>query len=123
MLTQPPLIVMQHIRPQLSLNRMGGQRGDTAWIDAQRRSARAHFLLLADLKLAIVSNEERTETALRRFRAGELADAGIETANALFLGVAADGAPTFAAVLSAADMARLSGAVEQLSTLVDLRSL
>lgn len=123
MLTQPPLIVMQHIRPQLSLNRMGGQRGDTARIDAQRTSPQARYILLADLKLAIVSNEERTEAALRRFRAGELADAGIGIADAVFLGVAADGAPTFAAVLSAAEMARLAGGVEQLGTLVDLRSL
>ena len=66
MLTPPP-IVMSHIRPQLSLNRKGERRAGRDWIDGLRLAPSARYILLADLKLAIVSDVERTQTRLRFF--------------------------------------------------------
>ena len=123
MLTQPPLIVMQHIRPQLSLNRMGGQRSNAASIDALRAAPGARYLLIADLRFAIVSNEDRTQTALRTFDSGTLGSLGVNVGDAFFLGVGVDSAPIFATALSAAELAAMGGTAEQLGPLVDLRSL
>jgi NAD+ diphosphatase len=121
--TQPPLIAIQHIRPQLSLNRMGGQRGNTPSIDALRAAPSARYLLIADLKFAVVSNEDRTDTTLRTFDSPMLASLGVDVRKAFLLGVAADGAPLFAVALSAADLASMGSTGDQLAPLVDLRSL
>jgi NAD+ diphosphatase len=123
MQTQPMPLSMRHIRPQLSLDRMGGQRGQAAVIDARRNAAETRYILLADLKLAVVSNAERTQTALRRFTAEALGEFGVETKHASFLGVAEDGTPIFAAALNASQLAALPEAAERLAPLVDLRSL
>jgi NAD+ diphosphatase len=119
---QPTPLTMHHIRPQLSLDRMGGQRNRPGWIEARRAAPEARYLLLADLKLAIVSNAERTQTALRRFTADALTGLGVDVTTALFLGIGTDEVPVFAAVLHASQLAALPGA-EQLAPLVDLRSL
>jgi NAD+ diphosphatase len=121
--TQPSPIVMQHIRPQLSLDRLGGQRGNAASIDALRAAPSARYLLIADLKFAVVSNEDRTETKLRTFDSWTLGNLGLNVRDAFLLGVGADGAPTFAVSLSAAEIAAMGAAAEQFAPLVDLRSL
>ena len=116
-------IAMHHILPQLSLDRRGGQRGDAAYLDALRARADARYLLLANLKLAIRSDEARTHTALRSFTAAELADVRLDVADVLFLGVQPDGVPVFAVSLEAHMLAAMGSAAARLDPLVDLRSL
>ncbi len=123
MLTQPPFIVMQHIRPQLSLDRRGGQRGDAASIEALRLRADARYFLLANLKLAISSDEARTATALRSFTAQDLADVRLDVVDVLFLGVDPSGAPVFGVPLEAHMLAALGNAADRFAPLVDLRTL
>jgi NAD+ diphosphatase len=118
--TQPPATLMRHIQPQLSLNRWGERRADREWIDSQRTAADARYILLVDLKLAIVSNEERTQTRLRYFAGGALISLGVKLSDTFFLGVAEDGAPCFAAALAPTQIA---DAAERFAPLVDLRSL
>jgi NAD+ diphosphatase len=122
--TQTTPLTMRHIRPQLSLDRKGGQRNQRDWIEARRNAPEARYILLADFKLAVISNADRTQTALRQFTSSELAAFGLEPKHAFFLGMAeADAVPLFAAVLNASQLAALSGEAERLSPLVDLRSL
>jgi NAD+ diphosphatase len=122
MQTQPQLTI-HHIRPQLSLDREGGRRNQAGWIEARRSAPETRTILLADLKLAVVSNAERTHTALRHFTADELAGLGVNPKMSFFLGVGGDDAPVFAAVLNASQLAALPGGSEQLNPLIDLRSL
>jgi NAD+ diphosphatase len=121
--TEPSAILMHHIRPQLSLDRLGGQRGNAAAIEALRAHPDARFILLANLKLAVRSDEARTQTALRGFTAAELADVRLDVADVLFLGVEPGGAPVFAVALEAHMLAALGSAADQFAPLVDLRSL
>jgi NAD+ diphosphatase len=121
--THPSSIAMHHIPPQLNLDRASARRGDAAWIESQRRDPEARYLLVADLKLAVVSNAERTQTALRRFAAQELAGVRLDIADMLFLGVAGSGAPCFAAALGPHQLAAMRSAIEQFAPFVDLRSL
>ena len=122
MQTQPPLN-LHHILPQLSLDRMGGQRHQATMIEARRASPEARYILLADLKLAVVSNAERTQTALRRFTVEEVMRFGLNVKAASFLGMATDDAPIFVAALNASQLAGLPDGGEQLAPLIDLRSL
>jgi NAD+ diphosphatase len=123
-MAQPAAIVMPTIRPQLALNRMGEKRGDRAWLDGLRTSPEARYVLLADLKLAVVSNAERTQTRLRTLRgANEVLDCGVALRDALFLGLAEDGAPWFAAPLVSSQGAAGTQAAERYAPFVDLRSL
>lgn len=122
-MTDRPPIKLAHIAAQTVLNRAGEKRNDQDWIDAQRKALNARFYLLIDLKLAIRSDPDRTNTLLRVFSAGELERLGIETAGAYFLGIGHDDSPVFAAALSVADAAALPGSADAAAPLVDLRSL
>lgn len=120
----PPFdIAVEHIGAQLSLDRMGERREDEAWIAAQRASPEARVYVLADLKLAVVSDPERTSAALRAFSPAELAGLGLGTGGASFLGVTEDGAPRFSLALSQGQAAALTGGAEALGPLADLRTL
>jgi NAD+ diphosphatase len=119
----PSQIVMRHITPQLSIDRKGGQRGNAAAIDKLRHLPEARFLLIADLKFAVVSNPERTETALRLFTREMLEAIGCNMLESFFLGIAEDGSPRFGAAISAAHLAAMGAGAEDLSPLIDLRSL
>lgn len=120
---QDPNIVMRHIRPQLTLNRMGERRGDAAWLDGLKTSAEARFILLADLKLAVLSNPDRTETRLRFFSKTELDEAGLGLAEVYFLGITDAETPIFASALPAARTPHLADFTAHLAPLVDLRTL
>ena len=122
-MSQPSPIQMQHIRPQLTLNRLGERRRDAAWLDGLRASPKARYILLADLKLAITSNADRTETRLRGFAGPEIADAGVGLGDTCFLGLDDDAAPLFAASITSTRSAHMAIAAERLAPLVDLRSL
>jgi NAD+ diphosphatase len=122
-MTERSPISMRHIAPQTVLNRMGEKRGDKAWLEAQLASPDARFFLLIDLKLAIASAPDRTNTRLRFFTAGELRDAGIDPSASYFLGVAGDGAPVFALALTPVGALLPPGGPSSFEPLVDLRSL
>ncbi len=119
---QPP-IPMHHIAAQTAIGRMAEKRRDRTWLEAQQTSRNARFYLLIDLKFAIESDSDRTNTRLRAFKAGELSAAGIETGGAYFLGASEEGVPLFALALSPGDAARLPAGPEAFAPLVDLRTL
>ncbi len=122
-MTDRSAIRMQHIAAQTAVNRMGEKRRDAAWIDAQRASGAAQFYLVIDLKFAITSRDDHTNTHLRAFSAMDLRRVGIDPSGGFFLGVREDGAPLFAVALSQAEAAVLKGGPDILAPLVDLRSL
>jgi NAD+ diphosphatase len=121
-MARPP-ITMHHIAAQTAMNRMGEKRRDQEWLDALRISPDARYVLLIDLKFAITSDPDRTNTRLRTFAANDLAEVPVNLAEAYFLGVGEDGAPVFALALSPADATRLPGGGETFGPLVDLRTL
>jgi NAD+ diphosphatase len=121
--THPSSIAMHHIPPQLSLDRAGARRGDAAWIEGLHGHPEARYILVADLKLAVVSTAERAETVLRSFTAQELAGVRLDIADVLFLGLAGNGAPHFAVALGPHQLAAMHSAIEQFAPFVDLRSL
>jgi NAD+ diphosphatase len=122
-MTDRPPISMQHIAPQTVLDRMGEKRPDRAWIEAQRVSPDARFHLLIDLKFAIRSNPDRTNTHLRSFTAAELTNAGIDPSGSYFLGVDESAVPVFAVAVSGPDSMTLPGGADAFAPLVELRSL
>ena len=60
---------------------------------------------------------------MRRYTAADLAALRVPVKDAFLLGIGADGAPTFAATLSASDLAAMGAAAERFAPLVDLRTL
>ena len=121
-MARPP-ITMHHISAQTFMNRMGEKRRDEEWLDARRISPDARYLLLIDLKFAVTSDPDRTNTRLRMFAPEELAELPVPLAEGYFLGARDDGAPIFALTLSPADATRLFGDGEAFAPLVDLRTL
>lgn len=122
MMTRPPM-TMHHIPAQTAMNRMGEKRRDREWLAALRISPEARYVLLIDLKFAIVSHPGQTNARLRMVSAKDLADLPVNLAEAYFLGVGDDGAPVFALALSPLDATRLPGGAEAFAPLVDLRTL
>jgi NAD+ diphosphatase len=118
-----PPITMHHIAAQTAMNRMGEKRREQEWLDARRISADARYILLIDLKFAITSDADRTNTHLRMFAPDELAEVPVNLAEAYFLGVSDDDTPVFGLALSPADATRLPGGGEAFAPLVDLRTL
>ena len=102
---------------------MSEKRRDREWLAAQRISPEARYMLLIDLKFAVTSEPDRTNTRLRMFAARELEGMPVDLAEAYFLGVGDDGAPIFALALSPLDATRLPGGSEAFAPLVDLRTL
>ena len=89
---------MHHIAAQTHMNRMGEKRRDQEWLDTQRISPEARYILLIDLKFAITSDADRTNTRLRMLTPDELAEVPVDLAEAYFLGVGDHGAAIFALV-------------------------
>lgn len=122
-MTDRPPIKLLHIAAQTRLDRAGEKRQDPQWVDARRSSPRARFYLLIDLRFAITSEPDRTNTRLRQFSAQELKEHGVETGAAYFLGLDGEDVPVFAAALTLADAAQMPGIADIAAPLVDLRSL
>jgi NAD+ diphosphatase len=122
-MTSRPPIAMHHIAAQTGMDRMSEKRRDEAWLAARRISPEARYMLLIDLKFAIASDADRTNTRLRMVTARDLAGMPVDLAEAYFLGVGDDGAPVFALALSPLDATRLPGGGEAFAPLVDLRTL
>lgn len=105
-----------------NLDRRAEKRADEAWITARLNDPTSRFLLLADLNLAVDSSPDRTETAIRWYDPAAITALGLDPSAALFLGCDDKGA-VFALSLDIAEMAALSGGMDGLKPLVDLRSL
>lgn len=111
----------QSFPPIPSLDRISSRRGERDLLNALHGDARARFLVIAGSRAAIVSSEDRRQAAVRWFRAEELAEYGLVTREALFLGVELrTGAGHFAVVLSEVEA---EATADGLKPLVDLRSL
>ena len=116
-------IVVRHIAPQTRLDRRGEKRRDRDWIAAQRHAPDACYCVLVDQKPAVVSDPDRTNTRLRRFRPEELVELGINVDDAYFLGQQENGAAFFMVSVSAGDAACFPAGPDAIAPLVDLRTL
>jgi NAD+ diphosphatase len=106
------------------LDRQGMRRTDEAYLVQLMAHVDARFMVLADQKPVIRSNEARTEVALRWLTRGDLERAGLPVADALFLGVTRDtGAGRFAISVTEHRTRHAPGAIELLRPIVDLRTL
>jgi NAD+ diphosphatase len=105
------------------LDRVAMRRSDAEFVKAKLAASGARVLLLADLKPVIRSNAERTTARLAWFSSQELAGFGLPVADALFLGVDAAGNGHFALAVTEHRTRLVSGAIETLRPIVDLRSL
>ncbi|MBS0240622.1 MAG: NAD(+) diphosphatase [Proteobacteria bacterium] len=108
------------------LDRMSAKRADKEWVDAQRRSDKARFLAMVDLK-PVIEPAPAGEAAPSRIKWLSRADVtrlGLPEDGALFLGLTRDTAvPHFAIAVSDHQARTIAGAVEVLRPAVDLRSL
>ena len=123
MLTQPPPIVMDHIRPQLSVDRKGGQRGDAAWIESLHGEPATRYILLADLKLAVAPDGGESAGALRRLTASDLSAVRLDLADVLFLGFDAEGGAVFSVALPPHLVTAYASALQAFGPFTELRSL
>ena len=106
------------------LDRQGMKRSDEAYLASIAARADARFLVLADQKPVIHSNEARTEASIRWYSRESLEKLGLPTVDALFLGVdRKTGAGHFAISVTEHRTRNVPGAVESLRPIVDLRGL
>ena len=106
------------------LDRQSSRRGDDAYLAALKADPAARFLMLADSKPIIVSNEARDRTGIRWFTAAEIAALQLPLDEAMFLGVDhATGAGRFALAFTEHRVRYAPGAMEVTRPIVDLRSL
>jgi NAD+ diphosphatase len=111
------------------LDRQSSKRGDEAYLAGLKARDDARFLLLADFKPIINSNEARTEASIRWFSGAELAPLELPTDDAMFLGVEPagsgqrGGAGRFALAFTEHRVRYAPGAMEVTRPIVDLRSL
>lgn len=106
------------------LDRASHRRGDAAYIEALRQAPGARFVLLADLKPLISSNEDRTKGSIRWLTPAELAQFQLPVTDALFLGLdTASGEGRFALSFTEHRVRYAPGAMEALRPLVDLRTV
>ena len=111
------------IGPEPHLDRRAEKRGNTHWIASQRRAPESRYLLLADLSLCVISDAERTRTAIRWYSAEALEALGGNIEESLFLGTDTDDRAIFAHALSPGDISALPGGLDGIKPAVDLRSL
>ena len=105
------------------LDRHGPKRADADFVKAKLEAPGSRFLILADLKPVIRSNAGRTEAKLAWFSRDDLAQFGLPTADAMFLGVDDRGNASFAIAVTEHRTRNVPGAIEKLRPIVDLRSL
>lgn len=108
----------------LLLDRESQKRGDSGYLGGLATAAEARFLVLVEEKPVIVSNADRTETAIRWFTPAELQGLGLGDLPAIFLGVERQSrAGRFALALAVEEAARTPDLQQTLSPAVDLRTL
>lgn len=108
----------------MSIDRAAARRSDAAFVEGLRNAPAARFMVLADQKPVVVSNDERTASHVRWFAKGQLEELGLPVAEAMFLGVdRADGAGCFAVAVSEHRVRNAPGSLAVMRPIVDLRSL
>ena len=105
------------------LDRLGPKRSDAEFLKSKLEAPGARFLVLADLKPVIRSNAQRTEAKLAWFSRADLAEFGLPSAEAMFLGADNEGNGHFALAVTEHRTRNVPGAIEKLRPIVDLRSL
>ncbi len=106
------------------LDRVSGKRADTDWVNEQRASAAARFMVLCDLKPVIVPGADRSVGALKWLSRAEVTRLGLPEDGAMLLGLSRDaGVPHFALAMTQAQAGTFAAAAEHLAPAVDLRSL
>jgi NAD+ diphosphatase len=106
------------------LDRQSGRRSDAAFLKDLLARADARFLVLADAKPVIRSNQTRTEASIRWLSRPELDGVGLPVNDPLFLGTEpASGAGRFAVAVTEHLTRNLPGALDVLRPIVDLRTL
>ena len=105
------------------LDRLGPKRSDAEFLKSKLEAPGARFLVLADLKPVIRSNAQRTEAKLAWFSRADLAEFGLPSAEAMFLGADNEGNGHFALAVTEHRTRNVPGAIEKLRPVVDLRSL
>lgn len=112
------------LRTTTRFDRQGMKRPDEAYITALRTAASSRYVVMADTKPVITSNEARTVADLRWFTAAQLRALGLGLDEAIFLGIdRSTGAGHFALALTEATATTLPDAGNLFKPLVDLRSL
>lgn len=106
-----------------ALDRASHLRTNTEWQVARREDSGSQFLLLIDLKPAILANEVKTETRLRWFSHDELAAFGLAEQPVNFLGIDGTGRAHFAMPITEHRARLVPGGPFILKPYVDLRSL
>ncbi len=116
------IIAKPKFTAQTSLNRLSEKRGDVAYIERALAASNARALLLADLKIPIVSSDDRASAKLRW-----LTPSGINALTFqpefIFLGEDGAGTPVFCCNLAGHEVIRCEYELVRLQPLVDLRSL
>ena len=106
------------------LDRLSHRRCDAAFIEALSKAPEARFLVLADQKPIIVSDDARTRAGIKWFTRTELVDLGLPVDEALFLGVDREaGAGHFALAITEHRVRVSPGATTVLRPIVDLRAI
>jgi NAD+ diphosphatase len=106
------------------LDRQSHKRTDAAYLEKLAAAPVARFLVLADTKPVIRSNEARTEASIRWFTRKDLETLGLPVADAYFLGVeGASGGGRFAIAVSEHRARNAPGGLDVMRPIVDLRTL
>jgi NAD+ diphosphatase len=106
------------------LDRQSDKRSDADYIAQKMNAADARFMVLADYKPVIWSNDERTDGGIRWFEREDLQKFGLPVQDAFFLGVVPEtGAGRFAVAATEHRVRNAPGGLEKLRPIVDLRSL
>ncbi|MEO1709683.1 MAG: NAD(+) diphosphatase [Pseudomonadota bacterium] len=110
------------------LDRQSEKRSDADYIAERLAAPDARFMVLADHKPVIWSNDERTEGGIRWFASDELRKFGLPVQDAVFLGVTKSDAPDagaarFSVACTEHRVRNAPGGLEHLRPIVDLRSL
>jgi NAD+ diphosphatase len=106
------------------LDRQSDKRADADYIAQKMNAADARFMVLADYKPVIWSNDERTDGGIRWFEREDLQKFGLPVQDAFFLGVVPEtGAGRFAVAATEHRVRNAPGGLEKLRPIVDLRSL
>jgi NAD+ diphosphatase len=115
---------MMTLGAQTRLDRMSPKRSDRDWVAARLADAKTGIMLMIDLKPAIVSSEAQRQAQLRWFKLAEIEALGLETKDALFLGLDHDsGAGFFALSIPESRIKDLPGGPTAVKPYVDLRTL
>ena len=106
------------------LDRQSQKRSDEAYLAALKNAPGARYMVLADHKPVIRSNDERTEASILWFTHAEIEGFGLPAGDAMFLGVERDGGEgRFAIAATEHRVRNAPGGLETLRPIVDLRAL